>query len=158
MKVNFVWTTSGPSGPLSLQSCTISGSGVVGVCIGGEADADVPSLPATINTAAIIVNPWNGCPQLAAKVVVAACHVAVFVTPPVPRQLQIVAPHLLIFASFTALVQKRLDRRREVHEVPQDFLTGSGVGEASDGADLDKLEATVAVLTALCREAVGEGR
>jgi hypothetical protein len=70
--------------------------GDAGVCIGGEADADVPSFSATINTSAFIVNPWNCCPQLLAEVGDTAWNMAIFIAPDMPCQLQVIPAHFLI--------------------------------------------------------------
>jgi hypothetical protein len=77
-------------------SCTVPGSGDVGECVGGEANAGVPPLSAPVDTATFIVDPWNCCPQFLAEICNTARHVAVVLAPPVPRQLQIVSKRLFV--------------------------------------------------------------
>ena len=109
-----------------VQSDTIPGSGDGGECFGGEANAHVPAISATLGSALLVVNPWHNRPQLAAEVGGAAGNVAVVVAPDVPCQLQIVPTHFLAGFHFAALFQECLDRRRQVHEIPQDFSPAVG--------------------------------
>ena len=93
-----------------MQSDTISGSGDVGVCLGGEADTDVPAIPTTTSSPLLIINSWNCRPQLPAEVVVAAENVPVVVAPDMPSELQVVAFHVFVGPNLAALVQKSLHR------------------------------------------------
>jgi hypothetical protein len=117
--------------PVSGESGTTSPDVDVGEHFGGEADAHVPAISATISPPVLIIDSWNCRPQLLAEVGDTTRNMTVFLAPHVPSELQIVTPDFLVGSDLAVLVEKSLNRRRQIHEISNDLFTSSGILETS---------------------------